>query len=93
MLFLPTPPTMISSNLSNPYFQLSASSAGSSSPHCVHSIHSNPAGSTCKVFLEFMFSVVNLVLAQFQDCVFSPLDEIFLKDLSLKYTLHTPTSP
>ena len=79
MLFLPIPPTMISSNLSNPYFQLSASSAGSSSPHCVHSIHSNPAGSTCKVFLEFMFSsAVNLVLAQFQDLVFSPLDD-FLK--------------
>lgn len=78
-LFLPTPPTMISSNVSNPYFQLPASSAGSSSPHCVHSIHSDPAGSTCEVFLEFMFSsVVNLVLAQFQDRFFFPLDN-FLK--------------
>ena len=78
MPFLPTPPTTISSNLSDPYFQIPASSAGSSSPHCVHSIHSNPAGSTCEVFLEFMFSVADLVLAQFQDRVFSPLDD-FLK--------------
>lgn len=100
MLFLPAPPTVISPCLSHPYHArpssnawtkfLPSSSAGSLPPYCVYCIHSTPTSSTFRIFLEFMSSsTVYLNPAQFQDHFFFPLDDF----LSLKYILHTPTSP